>query len=170
MPSNKDRVSIALYARGGRPNTYHWALIVGPKQETSNTKGFRHDAKQDIGCTQWYYNVQNITTTAAQMLLVRVTFAKVEDTAQLNRTLAAVPIVQNDPSWTCRIWVKNAIAALEADGKSLGTKVTDWETLENSAQDYVRTKIDAGRFSGPGDWDPQFAPTYDLMNGMEIIP
>jgi hypothetical protein len=122
MPSNKDRVSIALYARGGQERyTYHWALIVGPKQEDEHTKGFRYHVKQDLGKSEWYFNVQKISTRATQMLLVRVTFAKVEDTAQLNRTLAAVPIVQNDLSWTCRIWVKDAIAALVADGKSLGT-------------------------------------------------
>jgi hypothetical protein len=102
------------------------------------------------------------------MLLVRVTFAKVEDMAQLNRTLAAVPIVQNDLSWTCRIWVKDAIAALVADGKSLGTQVSDWEKLEDFAKQYAREKIDAGRFSKPGDWNPQFAPTYDLMEDNEI--
>jgi hypothetical protein len=160
-----------MSARGGREtNTYHWALIVGPKQEREDSTGFRHHAKQDVGSSQWYYNVQKITTQATQMLLVRVIFAKVEDMAQLNRTLAAVPVVQNDPSWTCRIWVKDAIAALEADRKSLGTKVTDWETLENWAKEYVRAKIDAGRFSGPGNWDSRFPPTYDLMEDKEIIP
>ncbi|GAB1212609.1 hypothetical protein ATERTT37_001753 [Aspergillus terreus] len=40
MPSNKDRLYVALYARASRPtmpgkeDTYHWALIVGLKIET----------------------------------------------------------------------------------------------------------------------------------------
>ena len=107
---------------------------------------------------------------STQMLLVRITIAKVKDTNQVNRNLSAVPVVQNDPNWTSRIWVKNAIAALESDRKSLGTRVTDWETLENGAKDYARAKIDAGRFSGPGDWDIRYVPTYDLLQGRETIP
>lgn len=71
--------------------------------------------------------------------------AKITDSAQVPATLAAVPIVQNDPSWTCRIWVKDAIAALEADGRNLGTRVTLWVTIEQKAKSYIGDKRRQGR-------------------------
>jgi hypothetical protein len=46
--------------------------------------------------------------------------------------------------------------------------VSYWKKLEDFAKQYAREKIDAGRFSKPGDWNPQFAPTYDLMKDNEI--
>ncbi|RDW79841.1 hypothetical protein BP6252_04479 [Coleophoma cylindrospora] len=56
MPSNKDRLYIALYTRGGstkmpgKEETYHWALIVWPKIEMDKSgamaEGTRYHAKE----------------------------------------------------------------------------------------------------------------------------
>lgn len=48
MPAaNKDRLYVALHARGGNdPATYHWAIIVGPKLEEEGGKGRRYHVKQ----------------------------------------------------------------------------------------------------------------------------
>lgn len=59
------------------------------------------------------------------MILAQVMIGKVVDGARLSATLAAVLLLQDDPAWTCRIWVRDAIGALEADGRSLGMRVTD---------------------------------------------
>jgi hypothetical protein len=131
VASNKDRIYIALYARGGQdPNTYHWAIIVGPKKEVEGGKGFRYHARQRLdpatpGRQEWHYEALDIPLAQTSMLLARVMIGKVVDEARLSTTLAAVLLVQDDPAWTCRIWVRDAIAALEADGRSLGTRVTD---------------------------------------------
>ncbi|PYI06130.1 hypothetical protein BO78DRAFT_461497 [Aspergillus sclerotiicarbonarius CBS 121057] len=52
MPSNKDRLYVALYARGGAPtmpgkeDTYHWTLIIGPKIKTQGKMGVQYHAKE----------------------------------------------------------------------------------------------------------------------------
>jgi hypothetical protein len=104
------------------------------------------------------------------MLLARVMIGKVVDGARLSVTLAAVLLVQDDPAWTCRIWVRDAIAALEADGKSLGTRVTDWERIEQMSTTYVAQKRKQGRYDGSGTWKAGTVPTYDLLEEKETIP
>ncbi|MCJ1335945.1 hypothetical protein MMC09_001219 [Bachmanniomyces sp. S44760] len=55
MPSDKGRLYVALYARGGKPtmpgseDTYHWALIVGPKEEKEGKQGVRYHAVNRVG-------------------------------------------------------------------------------------------------------------------------
>src|ERR1700679_4177436 len=103
MPSNKDRLYIALYARGGRatmpgkedtyatsiscatipPNnkfSYHWALIVGPKVEMDKSgamvEGTRYHAKERID--GWVFDEQTINLQPTNALLVRVMIGKIE--------------------------------------------------------------------------------------------
>lgn len=177
MPaSNKDRVYVALYARGGQdPNTFHWAIIVGPKEEVEGGRGYRYHARQRLDPTRpgrmlWVYEALEIPLVQTSMLLGRIMIAKVTDNTQLRRTLAAVPVVQHDPLWTCRIWVKNAIAALEADRKSLGTRVTNWTTIEQIANDYINRKRAQRRYDGSRVWAPGTVPTFDLLENKESIP
>ncbi|KAH9861359.1 hypothetical protein J1614_011105 [Plenodomus biglobosus] len=41
VASNKDRIYVALYARGGQdPDTYHWAITIGPKNEVEGGRDF----------------------------------------------------------------------------------------------------------------------------------
>ncbi|KAI1941145.1 hypothetical protein LOZ66_001653 [Ophidiomyces ophidiicola] len=154
MPTrNKDRVYVALYACGGNePNMYHWAIIVGPKKEGDGKLGYRYHVKHTA------------------MLLGRIMVAKVTDGAQLHRCLAAVPIIQNNPEWTCRTWVKDAVASLEADGKSLGIRVTNWEEIEKTANEYIGTKRQQRRYDGSGPWKLRTVPTFDLIQKKETIP
>jgi hypothetical protein len=113
--SNKDRIYVALYARGGQdPNTYHWAIIIGPKNEVEGGRGFRYHARQRLdparpGRHVWHYEALDIPLAQTSMLLARVMIGKVADGAQLAATLAAVPLVQDDLAWTCRIWVRDAL-------------------------------------------------------------
>ena len=141
MPtSDKPRLYVALYARGssqsdGEP--YHWALIVGPKEELQDSRGRRHHVRNTIdqaGNSYWYYQQVEIPVQPTSTLLVRIAIAKVTDQAQLERTLENMTLVQNDPNWNCRIWVGDALAALEGDGRSLGTKRMDWQTETRSIQ------------------------------------
>lgn len=162
--------------RGGQePNTYHWAIIVGPKEEVEGGRGYRYHVRQRLdpakpGRQVWVYEALDIPLVQTSMLLGRIMIAKVTDNAQLRSTLAAVPIVQDDPSWTCRIWVKNAIAALEADGKSLGTRNTNWTTIEQTANNYIGQKRQQRRYDGSGSWAPGTVPTFDLLENKETIP
>jgi hypothetical protein len=67
--------------------------------------------------------------------------------------------------------VQNAIAALETDGRCLGTRIPDWTKVEQAARDYVQSKKDIGRFRTSEEaWDTELAPTFDLLENVEIIP
>lgn len=100
-------------------------------------------------------------------LLARVLIAKVEDEKRLFQVLRNVPIIQGDDNWRCRHWVIDAIAALDADGKAVGTSILEWQTIQSAGEEFVRKKLAAGRYeenlSGP-------RPLFDLLNGKEVVP
>ena len=176
-PSNKPRLYVALYARGSvQQNTYHWALVSGPKAEKSTSQGKRYHVKQrqyaenDQLRTEWEYEELEIPITPTRMILVRVTVAKVTDWDNMEQILRGIPLVQNDASWTCRTWVKDALVRLADDGRALGTSVSDWLTVENTAKRYVQEKKDQHRFDGQEPWDLEKVPTWDLIENKETIP
>lgn len=114
-PSNKPRLYVALYARGGEEqDTYHWALVSGPKTETDTSQGKRYHVRQRQYAengelrSRWEYEELEIPTSPTRMILVRVMVAKVIKWERMLQILRAVPAVQNDPNWTCRIWVRDA--------------------------------------------------------------
>ncbi|EGX94146.1 hypothetical protein CCM_02417 [Cordyceps militaris CM01] len=168
MPSDKPRLYLALYARGG--DGYHWALLVGPKHEDQNTRATRYHAKQHL--TKWQYNEVNISTAATNMILIRIFAAKVQNMDRVESIMRSVPVRPNVPGWTCRSWVTEAYEKLRSDGKALST-CPDWETLSERALWYVRNKMEEHRFDGkaPGDqfstWE---VATYSIADGREIIP
>jgi len=174
-PSNKPRLYVALYARGGEPDTYHWALISGPKVEHEGSVGKRYHARQRDHMengqlrSRWEYEELEIGTAPTQMILVRVLIAKVINVERLGEILRTVPLVQDDKDWTCRIWVRDAIARLAAEKGVLGRSVTDWATVENTAKQYVRKKKDQHRFDGTVEWDRRKVPTWDLIQKKETI-
>ncbi|KAJ5189668.1 hypothetical protein N7491_008287 [Penicillium cf. griseofulvum] len=125
MPPNKDRLYVALYARGGNPtmpgkeDTYHWALIVGPKVEEEDSMGFRYHAKErreTDGSSKWFFE---------------------------ERECALIPT-----SWNCVFWVKEALEVIKVDPKALGTSVVGWERVRNEAMAYCQRKKDQHRFDG----------------------
>ncbi|KAL3482295.1 hypothetical protein BJX99DRAFT_252554 [Aspergillus californicus] len=174
--ANKDRVYVTLYVRGGQdPNTYHRAITVGPKKEDERSRGHRYHVKQQsdettINRMRWIYQPIEIPLVQTNMLLGRILIAKVTDGVQLRSTLAAVPIVQDNSAWTCRIWVRDVVTALEADGKSLGTRVTNWPTIEQTANIYIGQKRQQRRYDGTGSWKPNKVPTFDLLANKETTP
>jgi hypothetical protein len=109
-------------------------------------------------------NVQNTTT-----LLVRVMVGKIEDLTRLITILRRIPVVQNDPGWRCRTWCANALAAIAADGKAVGTSVLDWQQIEQAARWYTGQKTAEGRFA-TSVLLARPKPTWDLLANKEIIP
>jgi hypothetical protein len=63
--------------------------------------------------------------------------------------------------------IRHAIAALEADRKSLGTRITDWTTIEQTAN---KQKRQQRRYDGSGSWVPGTVPTFDLLENQETVP
>ncbi|KAF4442002.1 hypothetical protein F53441_11847 [Fusarium austroafricanum] len=181
MPSNKDRLYVGLYARGGTAkmpggeDKYHWALLVGPKVESNETRGKRFHAKERIySGTQsvWEFSEQETGTSSTLMILIRVQVAKVNNMAALEAILRSVPIRAGKPGWNCVEWVREALAALQNDSKALGTSMLDWTTVRDTAMWYVEQKAMQHRFDGqavPGQFDTSRVPTYDLIERKELI-
>ncbi|KAH3258052.1 hypothetical protein KXW31_002459 [Aspergillus fumigatus] len=145
MPSNKDRLYVALYARGGNPtmpgkeDTYHWALIVGPKVEAEDGIGVRYHAKErpKLGeGSEWFFEERECPLAPTSMLLVRI---------------------------------MEALETLKVNPKALGTSIIKWEKVRSAAMDYYQWKKDQHHFNGQGNFNMRKVPTYDLMERKEII-
>ncbi|CAG8181686.1 unnamed protein product [Penicillium salamii] len=178
MPSNKDRLYIALHARGGKPtmvgkeDTYHWALMVGPKLESKYGKGVRYHAKEhmEMGvASRWKFEEIDCSLVASSMVLVRIMVGKVKDGKRLVEIIRSTPIREGQQGWNCVSWVKEALERLEADPQALGTNVLEWEKMRNKAMDYCQQKKDQHRFDGKGDFDMSRPPTWDLIKDKETI-
>ena len=180
MPSDKPRLHVGLYVRGNTDppgeDTYHWALLVTPKSEDDKTDpaGKRYHVTnthpvEGHRIPPWQYQVFELRSVQTINLLVRITVAKVEDLAKLERTLSRVPVAQYQ-GFTCRTWVADAVSALNRDG-SLGTKCTDsWDKIQDVAKRYVKSKKDVGRWKGDGNWNWRLPATFSLIEDKEIFP
>ncbi|KAI0020265.1 hypothetical protein F4780DRAFT_779621 [Xylariomycetidae sp. FL0641] len=183
MPSNKDRLYVVLYARGGTPkmpeleDTYHWALMLGPKIEPSaGGQGTRFHAKERLVVTsqtqspqtKWTFETRRIPLQALAMQLVRVVIAKVNDADRLRAVLEEVPVRPELRGWNCVAWVKEALEEAKRDGKTLGTSARDWESVRDTAMWYVAQKKAAHRFDGKGQFDQRKAATWDMLDQKEL--
>jgi len=152
---------------------YHWGLLIGPKNEVEDGRGIRFHAKERMtaaGKSEWFFEERDTTLLATSMLLVRIMIGKVEKMDRLVKTLRSVPIRQGQLGWNCVSWVKEALEALNTDGKILGTKVTEWQTVRDGAMWYIQQKKAEHRFDGKGNFNMKYAATYDLLDGKETIP
>ncbi|KAF4987522.1 hypothetical protein FDECE_15397 [Fusarium decemcellulare] len=185
MPSDKDRLYVALYARGGSAtmpggeDRYHWALLVGPKTEDQDSRGMRFHAKEGLalvngqGQSVWSFEEREIGMAPTAMILVRVMVAKIKNRDRVLSILRGLPIRGGEAGWNCVAWVKEALEALQRDGKALGTSRVDWETVRDAAMQYAREKEAAHRFdgqAGSGQFDVRKVPTWDLLTGREAVP
>jgi hypothetical protein len=146
---------------------------VGPKDEAKGGIGMRYHAKERItgpNASAWLFEEKETSLSATSMLLVRVMIAKVEKKDRLISTLRDTPIKQDVAGWNCVGWVKEALQNLEMDGKALGTAVTDWTKVRNAVMEYCQQQKDKHRFDGQGNYDMTKVPTYDLIEGREVIP
>jgi len=174
MPSNKDRLYIGLYARDV-PNTYHWAFLITPKAATgapNETIRYhvvnRPTTRDGITKDTWSFEKRELVSLKTQLLLVRVLVAKIERSHNdLEASLLRVPVIQDDPSWRCRTWVKNALTQVTKD-RILGTGVLDWDIVERECLSYVERKKVEGRFQKTPT--PEGIPTYDLIEKKETAP
>lgn len=104
------------------------------------------------------------------MLLVRLVVGKVRrrDRVKLAATLRKVPVLNNDPSFNCVAWVRNALEVL-AEGKVARSANLDWNRIRQKALRYCLEKTVQHRFDGRGSFDLDRVATYDTLIGMETI-
>ncbi|KAI0144357.1 hypothetical protein GGR57DRAFT_333268 [Xylariaceae sp. FL1272] len=185
MPSDKDRLYIALYARGGSAkmpgleDTYHWGFILGPKDEDGGkAMGARFHAMERAvisgtppeAHSVWNFEERPIAMRPTAMLLVRVVVAKVVDKNRLVTILRGIPIRSDVAGWNCVGWVREALEVLVKDGRALGTSAKSWETVRDVAMSYVARKKAEHRFDGKGVYNTKLASTWDMLEDKELIP
>lgn len=160
---------------------YHWALLIGPKHEDSDSTGKRFHVKETMtaidGRTQsrWVFEERDISMNPTAMILVRVVIGKVASAERAAAVLRGVPVRDNQSGWNCVWWLREALDMLRADGKALGSRSLSsvaWEQAGEAAMDFVRRKEREHRFDGraaPGWFDMNRVATYDLLQGEEIV-
>ncbi|QPH02856.1 hypothetical protein C2857_007074 [Epichloe festucae Fl1] len=184
MPSDKHRLYVALYARGGAPvmpgleDTYHWALIVGPKTESNTSRGRRFHAKEKLHVFGnppmpqyvWEYVEEDISMMPTSMLLVRVVFGKVKELSRLKSIFRNIPIRHEVGGWNCVAWVREAVETALQDRRVLRlSESLNWDSVRDVAMWYVEQKKAAHRFDGQGDYDQTKAATWDMLEGIERV-
>ncbi|KAK8107037.1 uncharacterized protein PG998_009050 [Apiospora kogelbergensis] len=176
MRSNKDRLYIALYARGGTPtmpgleDKYHWALIVGPKRESNASRGHRFHAMEKLSSvgslpkaqSVWQYESLEIPMAPKSMLLVRIVVGKVKNMSRLRAILDATPVRPE--------WVREALQAAIRDGRALGASAGDWKSVRDTTMRFVERKKAAHRFDGSRSYDSTKAATWDMLTKTELVP
>jgi Family of unknown function (DUF6914) len=140
MPEkNKNCMYITLQHRMGKPG-YHWAILLAPKHQSTDfdikdshlfhvTNTYLPEfGLGQSGIPDWRYEHKPANSMRSRALVARLLIAKLPASTmmdthanRINEILRQVPVVQNDPEWTCQVWVKNALAALRQSGGDLAT-------------------------------------------------
>ncbi|KAI1193015.1 hypothetical protein F5X97DRAFT_329028 [Nemania serpens] len=181
MFSDKDRLYLALYARGGSPtmpgreDAYHWALIVASKTDPDEDRhAIRLHAKENMAGTPpklvWAYEEQPIASGPQFMLLTRVVIGKVLDKDRLRSVIGGIPVRPETPGWNCVGWVREAVDAVLKDDKALSSTVETWTEIKDTAMHYIESKKASHRFDGQGKLSGGTAATWDMLQNREIIP
>lgn len=118
----------------------------------------------------WEFEERDISMAQTAMVLVRVVVGKVANVTRLVSTIRSTPLNGDQPGWNCVEWVKDALEALKKDGRALGTSNTDWSAVRDTAMHYVEGKKAQHRFDGKGNFDMSKVATWDMLEGMELIP
>lgn len=101
-------------------------------------------------------------------LLVRILVGKVKNKGRLETLFQSTPIRSNVDGWNCVEWVKEALESAGQDREALGTSITRWQSVRDTAMWYVESKHKAGRFGE--HYNAKEAPTWDMLGGSELIP
>lgn len=146
-------------------------MLLGPKVETPQGRGVLFHAKETMNQngSSWFFEEREISLAPSNMLLVRIVIGKVEDRERFLTIIRNTPIMQSQPNWNCVSWIMDVLHRLASDGNAVGTGVLQWQKVRDGAMGYCQKKKDGHRFDGRGSYDLTKAPTYDLIEGKEIV-
>lgn len=155
---------------------YHWAFITGPKSESVDSWGERFHVKQILELTdnppsvkpRWRFEVIETPMTASSMILVRILIGKVKDMDRLRSSLQRAPLRPKIPNWNWIEWAREAFELIQKD-EVLGTHIASWESIRATAMWYVNAKKSIHRFDGTVKYDWTKVPTWDMLQGVEIV-
>ncbi|MCJ1457063.1 hypothetical protein MMC28_007429 [Mycoblastus sanguinarius] len=174
---------------------FHWALIIGPQTEDSKSRGKRYCVRRGFADDDnqpeviWQYEEVDIPLQPHDDIRVRVQIANRVDMGKAHDVIynsrpegpAASRKVDSAeiPPWTGRIWIREIVQTLRvakitplwANMVQMGGLV-DWKTVEDKAIDFEehKTRLDRFILGAKGKWDSNEIPTWDMENGIEMIP
>ena len=120
----------------------------------------------------WAYEDREISLQPTSAILVRVIIGKVADGTRLKEAFARTPIragYAGYEGWNCVSWAQEALSLAAHDGKALGSCHTDWTYVRDTAMWYVAKKAAEHRFDGQGQFDQGKVPTWDAIEGKELV-
>ena len=187
---NKVRLHLALYALPKYPDTYHYALLLRPKDiaATLALSGTLSASKYHVKTTirtnadgivshPWIYETYSIHDLADEpLLLASIVIGKISVSQdRIGEILSRVPIYQDDGSsgrgakFNDMEWVRLAIEALrQADAVS--DDGLTWENVFEESLNYMRRKQAEGRWEvGWKGGDPDAVATFDLLTGKDVL-
>jgi hypothetical protein len=150
---------------------FQWALVQGPKPEQRNSWGYQFytfPARID-GRGEMIYNEISQGFGKEPAPLVRMVIGKIHDVPRLFCVMRSVRIAR-ERTWDGAAWVRDALNALQEDGRAMGTSVLEWDTVKHEVLNYLRYKDGQHRFDGRGNFDTSRPATYDLLRRVEVIP
>lgn len=187
---NKARLHLALYAIPRSPDTYHYALLVRPKDiaATQALSGVLTASKYHIKTTHrtnadgvvsqpWIYESYYIHDLADEsLLLASIVIGKLSvSLGRIDEILRNVPIYKDDDSsgngakFNDVEWVRLAIEALRQAGAVSDDGLT-WEAVFEQSLNYMRRKQAEGRWEvGWKGGNPETVATFDLLTGRDIL-
>jgi hypothetical protein len=158
------------------PQTYHYALHISPKEESIDPtvcETTKHQCKnilqvkEDTVTISWVYEVVNVNPNHDNRILVRVLLGEV-NRSDAAENFADVPVIQDNPNFTCVTWVRQALLRLNqarAGGKGI---ILDWGGIQKTALTFVGMKKQQGRFETGWKGDSSRIPTFNMISGKEI--
>lgn len=177
MRRSKPRLYVAFYARPKHPDSYHQALLIGPKNIHAASSEFskfhvKNTLQIQSGApTQpWIFEAATIPKLAAEdRLLVLVCIGKiVAKQDAVKQTLKDVRIYQKDDpdkdkaaSFSCTTWVRSAVDRLGKEG--LVSHLRDWSKSETAATGFVGDLKARGRWEAGYTGDKKI-PLLELMD------
>lgn len=199
---DKPRLYLALLPKGGPAggaygsqfscDSYHWALVLGPKSALRSQAGVAyHIVHTASGFTDSasFYEETDLGEQAhlSRTILARIALAKVVDeeyvvsvirgaaAATRKASIAAHGSTDHVCRTSCLSWVKTAWEAISGDtSKPLRTFFGpgEWDNIENRARKYVKRKRLQGRYhpnTGPADitWNADEIPTWNYWENRE---
>ena len=187
---NKARLHLALYALPKYPDTYHYALLVRPKDiaATSALSGVLTATKYHVKSTirtnadgvvshPCIYETYHIHDLADEpLILASIVIGKVSVSHdRIGEIMRSAPIYQDDDSsgqgakFNDVEWVRLAIEELRQTG-AVSDDGLPWETVFERSMNYMRRKQADGRWeAGWKGGDPKAVATFDLMTGKDVL-
>lgn len=153
--------------------------MVAPWPRRGHQKGTKYHAKNPLPSIagdqlRWVFETKQVPLEPFEMLMARVSIARIKDVKRLDAILRAVPVVLDSDSWNCVYWVQDALIQLESCSTERVLKpgaLLAWDEVREVALQYVQSKTDEHRYDGKLEEyrTMQKVPEYDAPGKKELV-